>query len=149
MTDLTLRRVEARDLPALLEMVRALALHHGDPPECTEAALARDVLGPAPWLQVLVAQRDGLEGYAAMCPLAQLQYGVRGMDMHHLFVVPYARGQGVGRALIDGAVKLARGQGCRYVTVGTHPDNRPAAAVYRAAGFDDLPPPGPRFRIRW
>jgi hypothetical protein len=33
--------------------------------------------------------------------------------------------------------------------VGTHPDNRAAAQVYLKTGFDPLPPPGPRFRIKF
>ena len=130
-------------------MVRALAAHHGDTPLATPDSLARDALGPSPWLRLLVAEgKRGLLGYAALCPLAQLQFGVRGMDMHHLFVAPEARGTGIGRALIDASLALARAEDCRYMVVGTHPDNSAAAAVYRAAGFEDLPPPGPRFRMK-
>ncbi|MEQ6249196.1 GNAT family N-acetyltransferase [Sulfitobacter sp. HNIBRBA3233] len=149
MLPLRIDAVRPQDIDPLLEMVRALARHHGDAAQITRAALERDVLGPAPWLRVLLARYDSVVGYAALVPLAQLQFGVRGMDMHHLYVVPQARGQGVARALIDASVALAREAGCRYMTVGTHPGNAPAAAVYRAMGFDDLPPPGPRFRIRW
>lgn len=150
MTDLTLRPIEPRDLRHVHAMVQALAAHHGDACTLTEDALARDALSDPPWLRVIVAERDGvLVGYAALCPLAQLHFGVRGMDMHHLFVVEHARGTGVGRALIDASLAHCRDEGCRYMTVGTHPDNAAAAAVYRAAGFEDLPPPGPRFRMKF
>ncbi len=149
MTQTTLRPLKPEDLPDLLEMIEALAAHHGDQPLTTRQDLERDCLGPAPWLHVLIAEREGvIVGYTALCPLAQLQFGVRGMDMHHLFVRPGARGTGVGRSLIDGALRLSKDMGCRYVAVGTHPDNTVAAAVYRAIGFQDRPPPGPRFSIR-
>ena len=141
-----IRPILETDLPEVLSMIHALAAHHGDAPVTTLEDLRRDALGMHPWLQVLVA--PGL-GYAALCPLAQLQFGVRGMDMHHLFVVETARGSGVGRALIDASIAHAKAQECRYLTVGTHPDNRAAQAVYRAAGFEDLPVSGARFRMKW
>ncbi|UWR22781.1 GNAT family N-acetyltransferase [Sulfitobacter sp. S190] len=146
MTQPLLRPVETRDLPRLFEMIVALAAHHGDTPGLTPQALRDDVTGDHPWVRVLVAEADGVPiGYGALCPLAQLQHGVRGMDMHHLFVEAAWRGHGVGRALIEGCVELARALGCRYVTVGTHPDNLAAQQVYAAAGFETLSSPGPRF----
>ncbi|MEW9918272.1 N-acetyltransferase family protein [Marimonas sp. MJW-29] len=149
MTHLIVRPITPDDLTAVLFMVRALAAHHEDIATLTPETLARDALGDPPWMRVLVTERRGdLVGYAALCPLAQLQFGVRGMDMHHLFVAEQARGSGVGRALIDASLALCRAEGCRYMTVGTHPENTAAAAVYRAAGFEDLPPPGPRFRMK-
>ncbi|KIN62453.1 putative acetyltransferase protein [Sulfitobacter noctilucicola] len=149
MPDITTRPLEHKDLPVLLEMVRDLAMHHGDTADVTRADLERDCLGVTPWLQVLVAEVGGaVSGYAALCPLVQLQFGVRGMDIHHLFVRDVARGRGVGRALINASLELSRSLGCRYVTVGTHPDNAVAAAIYPRMGFDALPQPGPRFRIK-
>jgi len=127
-------------------MIHALAAHHGHAPVTTLEDLRRDVMGTHPWVHILVA--PGL-GYAALCPLVQLHFGVRGMDMHHLFVVDAARGTGVGRALIAASIEHAKGAGCRFMTVGTHPDNIAAQAVYRAVGFEDLPASGARFRLKW
>lgn len=149
MPDFNIRPVTENDLPDVLNMIRALARHHGDTPQLSLQDLSRDALGPAPWLTILVATQGAARiGYAALCPLIQLQFGARGMDMHHLFVGQCARGAGVGRALIIAAQEAARAQDCRYMTVGTHPDNAAAGAVYLASGFDRLPSPGPRFRIR-
>ena len=79
MNTLTIRPFRAPDLPAVLEMIKALAAHHGDAATVTPDRLARDALGEAPWLRLLVAEQAGrLIGYAALCPLAQLQFGVRG-----------------------------------------------------------------------
>ena len=150
MNDLNIRSVAENDLPAVLEMIKALAAHHDDTPTVTLESLRRDALGDAPWLILLVAEAQGrLVGYAGLCPLAQLQFGVRGVDMHHLFVAEDQRGTGVGRALIDASLERSKAMGCRYMTVGTHPDNKTAAEVYRAAGFEPLPPPGPRFQIKF
>lgn len=148
MTDLIIRVLRAPDLPAVLEMVQALAAHHGDTATLTLDTLARDTLGEAPWLRVLVAEQNRrLVGYAALCPMARLQFGARAMDMHHLFVAKDQRGKGVGRALITETLEVCRALGCVAVTVGTDPENKTAAKVYKAAGFTPVPPQGPRFRI--
>lgn len=141
-----IRPVVDTDLPHILKMVHALAVHHGDPVVVTLGDLKRDFFGSHPWVHGLIAVG---QGYAALCPLAQVQYGVRGMDVHHLYVEPEARGHGVGRALMDAAQRYAQGLGCRYLTVGTHPDNDAAQAMYRAIGYEGLGPAGPRFRVKW
>lgn len=132
----------------VLDLAHALAAYHGDAATLSLAALERDSLGPAPWVTLLVAEgTTGLHGYAALCPQMQLQFGARGMDLHHLFVCDTARGKGVGRALVQAALEHARRQGCVYVTVGTDLQNRRAQAFYRRAGFDQIAP-DPRFRVK-
>ena len=142
------RPVALPDLPEVLEMAHALAAHHGDTATLTLDALKRDTLGQAPWLTLLIAEAgQNIIGYAALCPLAQLQFGARGMDIHHLFVNATVRRQGVATTLINACVTVAAARDCRYLTVGTHPNNRIAAGIYPALGFSDMPPPGPRFRL--
>ena len=150
MTDVVTRLATAQDLPDVLKMVHALAVHHDDTATVTLSELEREVLGEAPWITVIIAcDPENLLGYAALCPLAQLQFGARGMDMHHLFVEPDARGQGIGRGLIKASIDHVNLLGCRYIMVGTHPENIPAQEIYRAAGFSQIPAPGPRFRIKF
>jgi len=134
------------DLPDVLAMIHALAVHHGDVAMVTPEDLRRDALGPHPWLHVLVAKGSG---YCALHGQAQLHFGVRGMEVHHLYVHPAQRGAGIGRALMQAAQAYAQGLGCRYLTVGTHVDNTAAQAMYRAIGFDRLDREGPRFRVKW
>lgn len=141
-----IRQIIEKDIPDVLPMIHALAAHHGDTGVITEDELHRDALGPSPWVRVLVA--EGL-GYAALCPLSQLQFGVRGMDLHHIFVVESARGCGVGHALIDAAIECAKAEGARYLTVGTHPENVHAQDIYRSAGFEEFNAAGVRFRMKF
>ncbi len=150
MPQITTRLAQANDMPALLEMVHGLAAHHNDTSTLTLAMLERDVLGDAPWMTVIVAAHAAnLLGYAALCPLAQLQFGVRGMDMHHLYVQPEARGQGVAKQLITASIAQSKSMGSRYLMVGTHPENTAAQQMYRTAGFSVMPAPGPRFRMKF
>lgn len=104
--------------------------------------------GSCPWIHVLVAEADReVVGYAALCPLIQLQMGARGMDMHHLFVEEKCRGRGVGKMLIEASMRKARDLSCGYMMVGTHPDNTDAQSVYLACGFEPQHGSNPRFRI--
>lgn len=140
MTRPTIRPARREDLPALLAMVQALARHHGDTPRLDEADLQRDLFSAQPWLSVLVADLPtGLAGYAALVPQAQLQNGLRGMDLHHLYVRPDDRNLGIGSQLIDAAVAHARRHGCAWLTVGAQPGNTAARAFYERRGF--LPRP--------
>lgn len=142
----SIRPIIETDIPDVVRMVHALAAHHGDTGYLTEADLRRDALGPHPWLHMLVAQG---KGYCALYRQGQVQFGVRGLEVHHLYVEPVARGSGLGRALMDAARIHAQSLGCRYLTVGTHVDNIAAQAMYHAIGFDRMDAAGPRFRTKW
>ncbi len=145
----TIRPVEARDLRALADLIGSLARHHGDRARVTQAGLARDCLGQAPWLRVLVAERHGgLIGYAALCPRARLQFGERGMELHHLFVHRPLRGAGVGRALLDASISLARQLQATFLSVAAAADNADAARFYQNAGFAPATAQGARFGLR-
>jgi GNAT superfamily N-acetyltransferase len=110
--------------------------------------LRADLCGAGRWGFGLVAVGQGLAGYAILTRLLQVQFGRRGMDLHHLFVRPDRRGQGVGALLLRAAEGRARALGAGWVTVSTHPDNLAAQAFYRAQGYDPMASVAPRF-VRW
>lgn len=151
MTDITIRRLTRADLGALCDMIRALAAYHGDVSTVSEAMLERDCFASLPtaqpWVQILVAEEAGaLLGYGALLPRAQLQFAERGMDLHHLFVRPEARGRGVGQALLQAARQLAGRKGAGFLSVGVDPRNGGAEAFYLANGFEAQEGGGRRFR---
>lgn len=55
--------------------------------------------------------------------------------LEDLFVADDARGQGLGRALVEGAIVRARERGCRRMELDTNEDNAPARALYERFGF--------------
>ena len=134
------------DIAALLPLVQGLAAHHADTLQANAATLFRDLFGTPPWMQALVADEIGtLAGYAALLPLARLQRGERGMDLHHLFVAEPFRGQGLGRALVQAALTHAKALDCCYLTVSAHAENAAARAYYPKLGFHAAPHAGVRF----
>lgn len=146
---LTITPAQPEDADALVSMIAGLAAVHDDISLADLGTLDRDVFCEAPWLHVLIARVDRrAAGYVALLPMAQLQFGLRGLEIHHLFTCDTARGTGIGSALIDAALTHARQLGAGYVSVGTHPGNTAAQAFYIRRGFEARPVPGPRFRRR-
>jgi ribosomal protein S18 acetylase RimI-like enzyme len=54
-----------------------------------------------------------------------------------LYVVPERRGHGLGRALMEAAIELARAEGANYMDLGTSEDDVAARALYESLGFSN------------
>ena len=52
-----------------------------------------------------------------------------------LYVVPDRRGRGLGRALMEAAIELARQKGADHMDLGTSEDDVAARALYESLGF--------------
>jgi GNAT superfamily N-acetyltransferase len=57
--------------------------------------------------------------------------------LEELYVVPDRRGQGLGRALMEAAIELARAQGAADMHLGTSEDDVTARALYERLGFNN------------
>lgn len=142
----TIRAAKRHDLPELNDMIGALAAHHGDAAAMTPDKLERDLFGPMPWIQALVADSgDGLMGYAILVPLYRAQEGRRGMDLHHLFVRDGQRGNGIGQHLVSRAREIARTAGCDYLSVSAATGNVAAHRFYEQLDFLPRPVTGMRY----
>jgi ribosomal protein S18 acetylase RimI-like enzyme len=63
----------------------------------------------------------------------------RGLECYlaELYVVPALRGQGIGRALMEAAMDLARARGADYMDLGTAETDVAARHLYESLGFDN------------
>jgi len=99
---------------------------------------------PAPYTPpagcLLLAREKGMAvGVVALKPLA---VGIA--EVKRLYVVPQARGAGIGRVLAERAVAAASARGYERVRLDTHASSMSAAiALYRRLGFVEIPPYGP------
>ena len=90
----------------------------------------------APPDDVLVAEADGLVvGYLHLSSPTSLTANRHVLEIRGLAVTPSRQRSGVGRALLDAAVAEARRRGCRRLRLRVLATNRPACALYDAAGF--------------
>jgi aminoglycoside 6'-N-acetyltransferase I len=100
--------------------------------------------GAEPRLQaVLVAEGPGeptLLGFAELSlrPYAEDCRSSPVAFLEGWYVVPQARGRGVGRALVAAAEQWARAQGCSEFASDTQYDNTASAAAHQALGFEDV-----------
>jgi ribosomal protein S18 acetylase RimI-like enzyme len=69
--------------------------------------------------------RPGIWTEALECYLAEL------------YVAPHRRGQGLGRALMEASIQLARERGADYMDLGTGEDDVAARALYESLGFSN------------
>jgi L-amino acid N-acyltransferase YncA len=67
-----------------------------------------------------------------------------GVVEHSVYVSPAARGQGVGRALLDALAESTEAAGIWTIQSGLFPENAASLALHRAAGYREV---GRRERI--
>jgi GNAT superfamily N-acetyltransferase len=131
-----------QDAARLLELIRALAdyerLSHlvvG-----TEDELRDELFGARPVIEAVLAwQQDRAVGFALFFHNFSTFLTRRGLYLEDLFVVPGARGRGVGKALIRHGARLAVQRGCGRYEWAVLDWNKPAIDFYRAIGAELLP----------
>jgi ribosomal protein S18 acetylase RimI-like enzyme len=57
--------------------------------------------------------------------------------LEELYVVPDRRGQGLGRALMEAAIELARREGAAHMDLGAAENDLAALALYESLGFSN------------
>ena len=78
---------------------------------------------------------DGPDGVAEIRFRPSLMTGALDAYLEELYVASAKRGQGLGRALLEAAMEMARRQGAARMDVGTSEDDVAARALYESAGF--------------
>jgi GNAT superfamily N-acetyltransferase len=86
---------------------------------------------------LLGARGDGhLVGYACLYWHFSSLEACESVLMNDLYVDESARGQGVGRALIEASAEVARERGVPFVEWSTAPDNHTAQRLYDSLGAE-------------
>jgi GNAT superfamily N-acetyltransferase len=134
---MTLRPATIDDVPQILAFIRALAeyerLLHAV--VATEDGLRLALFGPRPHAEVVIAEDGGAPvGFALFFHTFSTFLGQPGIYLEDLFVVPEARGHGVGRALLAHLARLAGERGCGRVEWAVLDWNAPAIRFYEGLG---------------
>jgi L-amino acid N-acyltransferase YncA len=82
---------------------------------------------------VAVSENNVLGWVAASAVSDRCVYA--GVVEHSVYVHPEARGQGVGRLLLDALIASTEGAGIWTIQSGIFPENAASAALHKAAGF--------------
>jgi L-amino acid N-acyltransferase YncA len=65
----------------------------------------------------------------------EVMTGAHAAAVHSVYVHPAARGQGIGRALLDALIASTEEAGIWTIQSSIFPENAASAALHRAAGF--------------
>ena len=119
-------------------------LTEGDLPWVAE--WERVVFGPAAWSAALIEHdfAHGARRYRGIERAARLEgYAVYGFDgdaftLMNLAVIPEARGEGLGRALLDDFLREGENLGLAEAWLEVAVTNEAAISLYRSAAFEDV-----------
>lgn len=133
--DLTVRRAELADADA------AGRLLHDFNREFDEPTPGPDILADRVRLLLTEGRNAVLLGGTGPDGLAVLRFRPaiwsEALECYlaELYVVPDRRGHGLGRALMDAALELARREGAGHMDLGTSEADTAARALYESLGF--------------
>ncbi len=134
---MTLRSATIDDVPQVLAFIRALAAYERllHAVVATEDGLRLALFGPRPYAEVVLAEDAGIPiGFALFFHTFSTFLGQPGLHLEDLFVIPEARGRGVGRALLGHLARLAVERGCGRVEWAVLDWNAPAIRFYESLG---------------
>jgi len=133
----TIRSARPSDVATILDLIRQLAVYEkllhevvGD-----EALLERHLFGPRPAAEVLIAERgEKPVGFALFFSTFSTFLTRPGIWLEDLFVIPEARGQGIGKALLTTLARIAHERGYGRVEWSVLDWNEPAIGFYKSLG---------------
>lgn len=131
-----IRPAVAADVPTILQLIRGLAEYERAAGEVAigEAELLRDGFGDRPVYECLIAESDGEPvGLALYFPIYSTWKGPS-IHLEDLFVLPSARGLGIGKALLKQVAAIAHERECARLQWDVLDWNQPAIDFYQSLG---------------
>jgi GNAT superfamily N-acetyltransferase len=125
------------DVPDILLFVRALAEYEHLTHACaaTEADLRKHLFNQHPAAEVLIARLENKPiGFALFFRSFSTFVGKPGIFLEDLFVLPDARGHGVGKALLKAVAKIAVDRHCGRLEWAVLDWNAPSIGFYKKLG---------------
>lgn len=138
MNGATVRAAVATDLPHVVRLLAEFRSFLGvDAPSDAQfaARLRQQWRAPDSLFLVVDGSAGALAGYVQLRLRNSVWHG-REAEIEDLYVAQAARGAGLGRALLSGAVAAAEHQGCAHLYLTTNENNHVALALYEANGLD-------------
>lgn len=140
-SDPTIRPIEPGDDPAVASIIRAVMTEFGasgagfaiHDPEVDAMSRAYAIPGAA---YFVIEHERRLIGGGGFAPLLGGPAGT--CELRKMYFLPVARGKGVGRALLEHALREARAAGHRRCYLETFHTMDRARRLYEAAGFTKL-----------
>ncbi len=136
---LQIRIAEPADIPVIHAFVLGLAEFENlqDHVSADEETLRASLFGPRPAAECLIAETGGAAcGFAVFCHNFSTFTGKRGLYLEDIFVLPDARGGGVGLALFRALARIAVERDCGRMEWSVLDWNEKAIGFYRRLGAE-------------
>lgn len=132
-----IRPATPADVPAIHRLIVELAIYEKEPDavKATHADLHRALFGNRPVAECVLAEHDGeAVGLALFFTNFSTWTGKAGLYLEDLFVMPTARGAGLGKALLVHLAGIAVARGYGRFEWSVLDWNTPAIGFYKALG---------------
>lgn len=136
---LSIRPATVADCPTIVGLIRELAEYERLLDQChaTAGAIEASLFGPSPKAECLIADWQGAAvGFALFFHNYSTFLAKPGLYLEDLYVQPAARGQGIGKALLQHLARLALNRGCGRFEWSVLDWNAPAIAFYESLGAE-------------
>lgn len=133
----TIRAAGPEDAGTLLGFITLLADFAGarSAVEVDAATLRAQLSNPQPPFEAVLAEKEGKAvGFAVFDPTYSTWQGRQGMWLEDLFVLPEARGQGIGARLLAHLAAIANGRGYGRLHWFALESNKRGLAFYEGLG---------------
>lgn len=138
--EITIRKGEKKDIPAVLSLIRELAVYEKAPHEVTntEADMERDGFGDQPVFRLMVAETDSQVVGMAIYFIKYSTWKGKGVYLDDIVVREPFRGKGIGAMLMDEVIRDSHRVGAKQLHWQVLDWNEPAIRFYRRyrASFD-------------
>jgi ribosomal protein S18 acetylase RimI-like enzyme len=99
-------------------------------------SVLRPLVGDSPHGAVWFIEKDGQNvGYIAICDSYSIEFGGKTAMIDEFFIVPAARGQGIGRRVLGLLEPLLITRNINVLFLEVSPSNTSAQRLYQQAGF--------------
>ena len=139
--DIQLSDVSSDQLAPLLDMMQEFNALEDIPwsRQDVEPAVLRLLDSPELGVIAHILEGDALRGYVVLTWGFDLEWGGRDAFLTELYLLPSARGRGLGRRALPVIEELARRRGARALHLMVRPENQAAVQLYRGAGYSSPP----------
>ncbi|MGZ9058283.1 MAG: N-acetyltransferase family protein [Burkholderiaceae bacterium] len=139
---IAIRAARQSDVATLHALIRGLAEYERLAAQVVGTAqdLQRELFSERPVIEAVIAWDDeSALGFALYFHNYSTFLARRGLYLEDLFVVPEARGRGIGKALIRHCARVAAERGCGRFEWAVLDWNQPAIDFYQSIGATILP----------
>jgi len=134
-SQITIRRAEAADAAAVARLLHDFNTEFGDPTPGVAALTERAGEMIAAEEMIVMLAGEGPEGLAQLRLRPSVWSGALDAYLEEVYVAPAHRGRGIGRALLESVLEVARAQGATRIDLGTSETDTAAIGLYESCGF--------------